>query len=98
MPQGKLRAKSDLRVSYFGIQRVTAPKGAGGATQDGLEQAATAIAQRIGARTVRVSVENPANPKWREFLEARGYKKEIVAHGSTGFFGTLWTRVFSVTQ
>jgi hypothetical protein len=83
----------ELRVGYFGIERLTAPAGAGAQIQEALEQAVAQVAQHVGAPAARVFVRTVVNARWRETLTARGYHPLIMEH-ATGFENVLSRRVF----
>ena len=86
----------ELQVGYFGIERVTAPKGAGREIQEALEQATVAVAQQLGAPSARVLVRTVVNAQWREFLLARGYQPYLREH-ATGV-EILLARLFAISQ
>ncbi len=86
----------ELQVGYFGIERVTAPTGAGREIQEALEQATVAVAQQLGAPSARVLVRTVVNAQWREFLLARGYHPYQREH-ATGFENLL-AKLFAISQ
>ena len=71
---------SELRVGYSGIERTTAPGGAGEEIHEALERAAIQVAQRAGASSVRVFARTVVNDRWRETLNAHGYNVHMMAH------------------
>jgi len=66
----------ELRVGYFGIERLTAPGGAGAQIQESLEHAVAQVARQVGAPSARVFVRKVVNDRWRAILHARGYQPE----------------------
>ena len=87
---------SELRVGYFGIQRTTAPGGAGEEIQEALERAAIQVAHRAGASSVRVFARTVVNDRWRETLNARGYNAHTMEHEHG--FANVQARLFPIAR
>jgi uncharacterized protein DUF4157 len=87
---------SELRVGYFGIERTTAPGGAGEEIHEALERAAIQVAQRAGASSVRVFARTVVNDRWRETLNAHGYNVHMMAHEHG--FANVQARLFPIAR
>lgn len=85
-------AGRELRVGYFGIERVAAPAGAGAEIQDALEQAVAQVARQVGAPSARVFARTVVNDRWRAILLARGYQALLLKH-ARGYEAVLASRV-----
>jgi hypothetical protein len=87
---------SELRVGYFGIERTTAPGGAGEEIQEALERAAIQVAHRASASSVRVFARTVVNDRWRQILNARGYNAHMMAHEHG--FANVQARLFPIAR
>ena len=87
---------SELRVGYFGIERTTAPAGAGEEIQEALERAAIQVAHRAGASSARVFARTVVNDSWRETLKTRGYNAHVMEHEDG--FENVQARLFPIAR
>ncbi len=90
---------TECRISYFGIENVSAPKGNGLLVHQALERAAVDAAMGAGAQTVRVNVETVVNPQWQKRLDEMGYTKFVMPRREGEFgFQAVMSKVFPVPK